>query len=558
MTHIANCIRESVLDRSQMHISDDFSARNEPERPDSRTSNRPPSRSQSTRRGQPRYQLWPSNRTPAPTSRSNFSPEKQMALSIQRSATAMGDAIVTNDSYAARSRHGSLSRRRKVSVPELQAPTPMATLQEGLMDSPTIPGRPPAPIRQPPPLSPGHERSGSAPATHWRANPFGDAMISCITGPAFVSPQQKPISPSSQPADSAKPEFERNLPAVKPLSPILSPTNIPPAKPDLKVDTTAKHNDDDDIPPQVPPKSPSLYRKKSSPAMRQQVRNDSAMGYSNSNEPPTNTTPITGIPECSSPESNVRGRDSSRGHARKRSEQSIMDRGRPIARSARDRSRQASATSSSEKEGADTWKLPKGISVRQAPIKYAPAEREKLRCKAVEQAEKFEVLSSRDVNALAKEMRALDERCEYLRRTYKSLRAGRQKLHARMISYLKRSETVVFSRESLLKQEEALVELDLSIDDWMAKIEQAENRRLRIRQKLLEHLAAAMTLPPTSPVSDAAEATPPRSPIKAEGADSPHRIDRKDVESIRIYADGHVLNLFNDIEQAIGKMCEAC
>lgn len=156
MTHIANCIRESVLDRSQMHISDDISARNvsldlqlcalpplancnpspkEPERPDSRTSNRPPSRSQSTRRGQPRYQLWPSKKTPAPTSRSQFSPEKQMALSIQRSATAMGDAIVTNDSYAARSRHGSLSRRRKVSVPELQAPTPMATLQEGLMDS---------------------------------------------------------------------------------------------------------------------------------------------------------------------------------------------------------------------------------------------------------------------------------------------------------------------------------------------------------------------------------------------------------------------------------------
>ncbi|KAL0260428.1 hypothetical protein SLS55_004115 [Diplodia seriata] len=389
-------------------------------------------------------------------------------------------------------------------------------------------------------------------------------MVSCVTGPAFVPPPQKPMSPSSQGSETPKPDFERNLPAVKPLSPILSPTNVPPppAKPDLKVDTNTKRNDDDDIPPQVPPKSPSLYRKKSSPAMRQQqVRNDSAMGYSNSNEPPTNTTPITGIPECASPERTVRGRDTSRGHHRKRSEQSIMDRGRPIARTTRERkasaSASASAPSSSEKEGADTWKLPKGVSVRQAPIKYAPAEREKLRGKAVEQAEKFEVLSSRDVNSLAKEMRALDERCDYLRRTYKSLRAGRQKLHSRMISYLKRSETVVFSRESLLKQEEALVELDHSIDDWMAKIEQAENRRLRIRQKLLEHLAAAMTLPPTSPVSDAAEATPPRSPVKAEGAESPARIDRKDVESIRIYADGHVLNLFTDIEQAIGKMCEA-
>ncbi|KAL1626399.1 hypothetical protein SLS56_006897 [Neofusicoccum ribis] len=414
-----------------------------------------------------------------------------------------------------------------------------------------------APIQRAP-MSPGHERSGSAPASHWRANPFGDAMVSCITGPAFIAPQQKPISPSSQTSDSSRPDFERNLPCLKPLSPILSPTTTESAKPELKVDTTLFRNDDDDIPPQVPPKSPSLFKKKSSPAMRQQIRNDSAMGYTNGNEAPTNATPITGIAECSSPEGLQRS-GTYRGHTRKRSDQSIMDRGRPVARTRKDRSRQGSATSSSEKEGADTWKLPKGVSVSQAPVRYDPAEREKLRHKAVQQAEKFEILSSRDVTSLAKEMRALDERCDYLRKTYKSLRAGRQKLHARMISYLKRSETIVFSRESLLKQEEALVELDLSIDDWMAKIEQAENRRLRIRQKLLEHLAAAMALPPSTPVSDAAEATPPRSPIKAEGVESPLRMDRKDVESIRIYADGHVLNLFSDIEQAIGKMCEtAC
>ena len=37
----------------------------------------------------------------------------------------------------------------------------------------------------------------------------------------------------------------------------------------------------------------------------------------------------------------------------------------------------------------------------------------------------------------------------------------------------------------------------------------------------------------------------------------PLRFERKDVESIRIYADTQVLNLFTDIEQAIGRMCEA-
>jgi len=124
-----------------------------------------------------------------------------------------------------------------------------------------------------------------------------------------------------------------------------------------------------------------------------------------------------------------------------------------------------------------------------------------------------------------------------------------------MISYLKRGETVIFSRESLLKQEEALAELDISIDEFILKLEQAENRRLRLRQKLLEHVAAALVLNPAAP-RDASEATPPRSPVKVE---SPSRVERKDVESIKIYADGHVLNLFSDIEQAIGKMCEqAC
>lgn len=135
--------------------------------------------------------------------------------------------------------------------------------------------------------------------------------------------------------------------------------------------------------------------------------------------------------------------------------------------------------------------------------------------------------------------------------TYKSLRAGRQKLHGRMLSYLRRGETVIFSRESLLKQEEALAELDVSIDEFILKLEQAENRRLRLRQKLLEHVAAAIVLNPNA--RNDTVVTPPRSPDKI---DSPARTERKETESIKIYADGHVLNLFCDIEKAIGQMCE--
>jgi hypothetical protein len=231
--------------------------------------------------------------------------------------------------------------------------------------------------------------------------------------------------------------------------------------------------------------------------------------------------------------------------------------------------------------------LPTGMRPMEAALILPDDEKESLRHQAAGQAEQFEVLGAKHVSDLSRvrrptfkclsvtnqkqELRALDERCEYLRRTYKSLRAGRQKLHTRMISYLK-SESLIFSRERLLKQQEALIELDRSIDDWIVKLERAENRRLRLRQKLLEHVAAAMALgapqsyiqnahtqqattPPRSPTM---AMLPPRSPGMLIESPKPLRLDRKEVESIKIYADNQVLNLFTDIEQAVTKMCEAC
>lgn len=155
----------------------------------------------------------------------------------------------------------------------------------------------------------------------------------------------------------------------------------------------------------------------------------------------------------------------------------------------------------------------------------------------------------------------------------------------------------------MLKQEEALAELDTSIDDWVTKLERAENRRTRVRQKLLEHVAAAATLP-ASGAGAASESlqlamgvrtqgvgnisTPPRSPTKAApqaggGSPSPHRVvaqvpstileqpiveeaaaadarrtisslPGRDVESIRIYADSDVYALLADVESEFTKM----
>lgn len=172
----------------------------------------------------------------------------------------------------------------------------------------------------------------------------------------------------------------------------------------------------------------------------------------------------------------------------------------------------------------------------------------------------------------------------------------------------------------MLKQEEALAELDGSIDEWVNKLEQAENRRTRIRQKLLEHVAAAMALP-VSGIVGASESlqiamgvshthkpidlsTPPRSPIRivstprttssspppqrtlaqipstifeqpvveaaatfGPGIGQPGIADgeepladgfrRADVESIRIYAGDEVAALLFDVEQQVIRMSKA-
>lgn len=167
-----------------------------------------------------------------------------------------------------------------------------------------------------------------------------------------------------------------------------------------------------------------------------------------------------------------------------------------------------------------------------------------------------------------------------------------------------------FSYEAMLKQEETLAELDASIDDWVTKLEHAENRRTRVRQKLLEHVAAAAAMSATTGLSGTNESlqqamgvrmqphvadvsTPPRSPTKGatfldcsspSPSSSPQRVvarvpsaiieeeneDGKSshrsrlssstqsalerMESIRIYADSDVYALLADVENEFTKL----
>jgi hypothetical protein len=87
--------------------------------------------------GQPaasKYQLWPSAKSPIGLTKANQFSDKLAALAVGRSSTSLSDtAVLPESSLSLRQRTGSLSRRRKVSVPELGST--MTTVQELAIDS---------------------------------------------------------------------------------------------------------------------------------------------------------------------------------------------------------------------------------------------------------------------------------------------------------------------------------------------------------------------------------------------------------------------------------------
>ncbi|TLD36875.1 Up-regulated during septation-domain-containing protein [Venturia nashicola] len=541
-----------------------------------------------------------------------------MALALGRSPTSLSDIVITQDTPPSWHLVGSLARRRNISVPELTHKIDQSTrttYQESFADSPTIPGRPA--LGQVASEMLHNERSSNIPG-NWRDCPFGDAMVAGVAQPQVAKP---PSTQWATPMREAAPAFN----PTRPLSPIFSPVECTTPKTAVARSPISPIGAPD-VPPKVPPKtvtdggSPApktdVKRKPSRGwlrfgASKQHLKIDASgppLAWNGSHpcrpavqpsptlstcatlvtSPDSRISPRTKQPTSasSSPKSKSEGRVSpDYSHCRKASvasDSSVMERARPI------KEHKKAATLSYLVQPYDiatnVSALPTGMRPMEAVLILPDAEKESLRDQAAGQAQQFEVLGAKHVADLSRELRALDERCEYLRRTYKSLRSGRQKLHVRMLSYLK-SDSLIFSKERLIKQQEALIELDKSIDHWIVKLERAENRRLRLRQKLLEHVAAAMALGPPSqceypqapsyleaqrplPVHAQQTTTPPRSPdmspISPRYANlvikspKPLRLDRKEVESIKIYADDQVLNLFSDIEQAVTKMCEAC
>lgn len=128
-----------------------------------------------------------------------------------------------------------------------------------------------------------------------------------------------------------------------------------------------------------------------------------------------------------------------------------------------------------------------------------------------------------------------------------------------MIAYLRSPTLAKFSCESMLRQQEALAELDQSIDEWITKLEHFENRRTRVRQKLLEHVAAALMLQTTSRSQASEQQTPPRSPINNEenGGEMSRQESIKIYADSKVYAEASVHALFAEIEREMERMNES-
>lgn len=391
-------------------------------------------------------------------------------------------------------RDQSITRRRKPSISELGPMTTVQEIAMDsreyrfsmlvdikLISFPaTIPGRPPL-----------HERSISAPGNSWRQHVFGESITSCISGPLLDEEAELAISSGSSSSSGVQ---ARSTTPKQPLSPkSLAPLVIPTSSNRLGRQSSFSRlrSVSESNPPDVPPKSARMKdsspRPRASPYTPMSGSSTSLLSASlpsttslptpdsalpmpscpiegRSSPKPTGATSAS-APSGSSPLSHMKVQSDAphalthqrsfplynQGHRRHESESSasIMDRGRPkkrsqttpvdgspIKRSSKRSPSNPTPKATSPVEKSEEQKafehLPSGTRATEVSSQLPSSEINTLRKQAIGQASRFEVLSAKNVEALSRELRALDERCEYLRKTHRSLRSGRRNLHERI------------------------------------------------------------------------------------------------------------------------------
>ncbi|KAF9767938.1 hypothetical protein IL306_014828 [Fusarium sp. DS 682] len=443
-----------------------------------------------------KYQLFPKERRlPVPNSSTKgVDVEKAVSAPSVPTSDKTDKLALAPSGLKKRLNQYSLVRRRKISVPELG---PMTAVQELAIDSPAIPGRPPF-----------HARSISVPNNSFGKNQLKDTFL-------YISSDDK--GPQPQPLGKEAPQtFPQDIATVSPkcLDPLVNPKSDAPL-PLLQRLQSLNY---------FPTRNESLRHghingclqsrtasipKSSMPDLT--VPKSASTSATSCGTPPTpvsaplmesSTAPLKlwdGL--YTPPTIKTEASSASQGHRRGGLEPSgTMCRSLPREGSDLGTNNSPFMQRPEPKRGKSSEQkafepLPIGLKQADASEQLEQSELTLLQKEAFDQVKRFEILKAADIETLSKELRHLDERTEYLRHTYNALRIGRRNLHSRICQYLRSSHIAKFSHELLLKQEEVLASLDASIDDWTMKLEQAESRRTHIHQKLLEHIAAAASLP---------------------------------------------------------------
>lgn len=111
----------------------------------------------------------------------------------------------------------------------------------------------------------------------------------------------------------------------------------------------------------------------------------------------------------------------------------------------------------------------------------------------------------------------------------------------------------------MLKKLERLAELDSAIDGWLRKLHEAEDRRICVQHRLLEHVAVALTHKAAegggggSGDPNPMPPTPPQSP---ENLGRPLQTEKTEGERISFCADSEVRALLMDIDREIEAMVQ--
>ncbi|PCG94096.1 Hypothetical protein PENO1_080100 [Penicillium occitanis (nom. inval.)] len=457
---------------------------------------------------------------------------------------------------------GSLTERREIALAELGM-TPMKACQGPRMDSPTIPGRIPV-----------HGRSNSAPGSSANQTPFERSIQEPISEPLILFPQTE-LDIKKVPV---KIEELRETPRCQSAAEHVRPSD--PKETSFLSGGEVSEVQEEDKPPAVPPKSPRLInrpamtlpsvveahlitpkasntslRPRAATAMEIRPRRHIAELHRR-NE----STPIAIVSKSCNSKANQRITKLKHGAGESAMQSQDRSKRRCSLLGAGDRTSKIFAV-----EKIKFSQLPVGFTLPDAKSQFNSSDVEKLRNQAKTQAEKFKVLQYHEVKSLSKELRYLDARCDYLRTTSKALRAGRNQLHERVIAHLRSSRSASNSRENILGQEEALIQLDKSIDEWITKLEQVDNRRTRVRQMLLEHIAASLILSATYDNQGAKQEDAPAIQNEVDVEVDALDIEFNDVasvarESIKIYADygvygdGDMADLLADIERQMETM----